>query len=245
MSAIAVAAPTGPSSALGSGQRARRSTSRPDADGEQRHDERGPEVGEDRRHGEGRERSSLDDRALGRPWAPLPFKTRRRAQLPACAAPFEASSDHAAAVAMTKHLAIVPAYNEAAAIGGTVARPPRARPGLRRARRRRRLDRRHRGRRARRGRDGHPAARSTSASAARCRRATSTRSSTATTSPSRSTATASTTRATCTSCSPTCAPTPSSTWSRARASSRPTATATAPRRRAALGIRIFARAAVA
>ena len=147
------------------------------------------------------------------------------------------SSPHA----MSRNLAIVPAYNEADSIGATVAELREHAPDFdvlviddgstddtgRRAARRRRA--------------GASATRSTSGSAARCSPATSTRSSTTTTSRCRSTATASTTRASRTSCCATCASTPSSTWSPARASSPPTATATARRRRAGMGIRIFAR----
>ena len=105
---------------------------------------------------------------------------------------------------MSRHLAIVPAYNEAGSVARTVAEirehaagfdvlviddgstdaTGRARGGGRRAR------------------DlGCP---STSASAARCSAATCTRATTATRSPCRSTATASTTRATSRGCSPRC-----------------------------------------
>ena len=68
---------------------------------------------------------------------------------------------------MSKFLAIVPAYNEAGAIAGTVDARSAARARLRRARRRRRLDRRDR-RAAPRGRARVIAIRSTSASAAPC-----------------------------------------------------------------------------
>ena len=57
--------------------------------------------------------------ALAPPGAPLPFKPVDLAQLPAwCAVPGQQRPT--VAVAMTNHLAIVPAYNESAAVGGTV-----------------------------------------------------------------------------------------------------------------------------
>ena len=50
---------------------------------------------------------------------PLPLRTVGGRNFRPCA-PFQATSAPAAPVAMTKHLAIVPAYNESAAIGATV-----------------------------------------------------------------------------------------------------------------------------
>ena len=77
------------------------------------------------------------------PGAPLPFKpVGGRNFRPWCAVPGQQRVPPSP-VAMTKHLAIVPAYNEAGAVGATVARPAPARAGLRRAGRRRRLDGRH------------------------------------------------------------------------------------------------------
>ena len=118
------------------------------------------------------------------------------------------------------HLAVVPAYNEAATVGARRrARIHAQGARVRRRRHRRRLDRRDRASspsgRARRC----CACRSTSASAAPSRPASSTRSSTATTTWSRSTATASTTRASSRSSSAAMDADPTSTWSAARASS--------------------------
>ena len=120
-------------------------------------------------------------------------------------------------ITMPRKLAVVPAYNEAASVGDVVRSSART-ARLRHRRRGRRLHRRHRPDRRGGRRAASCGCRSTSASAAPCSPASSTRWTTATTTRCRSTATASTIPAEIDKLRPRCA-SAAWTWSAARASS--------------------------